>query len=385
MKILNQFKEKWTRRQKIRELESKVKRMKNEKKSDKIRSKDITRTIKKVKKKEKLTAAERKRRFKKYLEMAGFENASPVKLTRTIFWTTIGIATLITVYLAVFFATAKEGFPLGFIFTVIALIWTFGFLLTLLLIWLGTQFYIDMKMFSRKLALEAVLPDFLQLTSANIRAGMPIDRALWYAVRPRFGVLAKEIEMVAKENLSGTDLNSALMNFANKYDSVLLKRSISLLIEGIEAGGEIGDLLNKISLNIQETRILKKEMAASVTTYVIFISVASVGAAPVMFALAAQLLTIIQNITSRMAENNVQSSGALSFSISGDAVAIGDFHIFAVTSLTLTAIFSAAIISTIKKGNIKEGISKIPVFIVISLLIYWSANIILRGMLGSLT
>ncbi len=42
----------------------------------------------------------------------------------------------------------------------------------------------------------------------------------------------------------------------------------------MESGGEIGELLNKIAINIQETRIRKKEMAASVMTYAIFIGFA---------------------------------------------------------------------------------------------------------------
>ena len=69
---------------------------------------------------------------------------------------------------------------------------------------------------------------------------MTIDKALWYAVRPKFGVLANEIETVAKETMKGEDLKIALQKFADKYDSILLKRSISLLSEGIDAGGEIG-------------------------------------------------------------------------------------------------------------------------------------------------
>jgi pilus assembly protein TadC len=60
-------------------------------------------------------------------------------------------------------------------------------------------FYFDYKIYQRTKEIEEVLPEFLQLTSANISAGMTIDRALWFAVRPKFGVLAKEIEEVAKK------------------------------------------------------------------------------------------------------------------------------------------------------------------------------------------
>src|SRR3989338_1174040 len=100
---------------------------------------------------------------------------------------------------------------------------------------------------------------------------MTIDRALWYAVRPRFGVLAKEI-------MGGADLKESLEKFALRYDSTLLKRVVSMINEGIEAGGEIGELLNRIALDIQQQKSMLKEMSANVTTYVIFISFATVVA-----------------------------------------------------------------------------------------------------------
>jgi hypothetical protein len=60
-----------------------------------------------------------------------------------------------------------------------------------------------------------------------------------------------DIEVRVKVTLSGDDLDSALYEFADSFDSVLLKRSVSLLVEGLNAGGEIASLLNNIALNIQ--------------------------------------------------------------------------------------------------------------------------------------
>ena len=76
-----------------------------------------------------------------------------------------------------------------------------------------------------------LLTRLMKLTSANISAGMPIDQALWFAVRPKFGVLAKEIEEVAKSTIAGADLQTALIDFTKKYNSKILKRSINLIIE----------------------------------------------------------------------------------------------------------------------------------------------------------
>jgi flagellar protein FlaJ len=235
--------------------------------------------------------------------------------------------------------------------------------------WLLFYLALDIAIFKRRQKLEEVLPDFLQLTSSNIRAGMTIDQALWFAIRPRFGVLANEIEEVAKRTFAGEPLDMALQHFVRKFDSKILERSINLLIEGLRAGGEIGALLTKISSNIQETNIMKKEMAANVTTYVIFISFATVLAAPFLFGMAYQLIIVIQEVFSRV---NIAPGAVSGFpvTISEGVISPGDFMTFAIVSLLITSLFSSMIISTIKKGNVKGGIKYVPIFMVSALTLF---------------
>ena len=173
-----------------------------------------------------------------------------------------------------------------------------------------------------------------------------------------------------------------IMGFVAKYNSNILKRSISLLIEGIGAGGEIGELLTKISTNIQETKIMKKEMAANVTTYVIFISFATVIAAPFLFALSGILIQVIQGLGSTFGTTGATTNVGVGLSFTGAGIKYSDFRIFAVVILIMTSFFSSSIISTIKKGDIKSGFKNIPIFIGSSLAIYLVAQLLLDNMTG---
>jgi len=194
-------------------------------------------------------------------------------------------------------------------------------------------------------------------------------------------VLAKEIEMVAKETMSGTDLKTALERFAARYDSVTLKRSVSMLNEGVEAGGKIGDLLNKIAINIQEQRSMLKEMSANVTTYVIFIAFSTIVAAPFLFAMSGVLIEVVHSLGSVLGSStNVAAGVGLAMTFSGTGVTPSDFRVFAIVSLIMTSLFSAMMISIIKKGNVKSGVKYIPVFITVSLTIY----LITQGLAGKL-
>lgn len=315
-------------------------------------------------------AQQRKQRAKYYLERAGFDIGLE-KLNKTFFNIAILINLGVSAYLIYHFSTTY-GIKWSTIVSSIIVLWVLVFVLLIFILWVIFYLAVDLKIYTRKIAIEDVLPDFLQLTASNINAGMTIDRALWFAVRPRFGVLAKEIEIVAKETMSGADLKTALEKFAARYDSVILKRSINMLNEGIEAGGKIGDLLNRIALDIQEQKSLLREMAANVTTYVIFITFAAVIAAPVLFALSGVLLQVIQNLGTVLSPTTkIASSVNIPLSFTGAGVSQSDFKIFAVVSLAITSFFSAMMISTIKKGNVKSGVKYIPIFIGISLVFYF--------------
>ena len=319
--------------------------------------------------------------LRNYLLKAGIAT-SPQILSNWVFRICIAVNIFVAGYLIYSFASL---FQFAFLYILIVTItaWVAFFLFVLFLLWLTLYIIIDLLIYKRRVGLEEVLPDFLLLASANIRAGMPVDRALWYAVRPRFGVLAKEMELVAKETMSGQDFETALNEFGARYDSPVLKNTISLLIESINAGGEIGALLSKISANIQNNQLMKKEMAAGISAYSIFIVAAAIIVAPVLFALSSQLLTVIGSISKGI---TLPSTSLPIFSVGLIKVGVkqSDFMLFAVINLFLTAMFSSLIVTIIKKGEVRAGAKNIPIFIATSLIIFFVAHKLFSSAFGGL-
>jgi Flp pilus assembly protein TadB len=331
----------------------------------------------KVQKKGKARKRLTRQSLQQYLDKAGYD-ANAEKLKKTTFRIVLFLFLALTGVILLF--ASQYGAKTGSVIIFILGLWTAVFAGALLLAWMGIYFFLDYRIYQRTRDLEEVLPDYLQLASSNIAAGMPIDRALWFAIRPNFGILAKEMEEVAKATMAGEDLEAGLLRFTNKYDSVMLKRSVNILIEGLHAGGEMADLLNKIALNIEEMKIMKKEMAASVTTYTIFISFASVIIAPILFALATELLVIILKITSSL---DLSNSSMLSIS-SPDPAAVANFKLFSILMLIVSTVFSACIVSAIKKGNVLEGIKFIPVYTLVAVTIYYLASLLLHAIFSGI-
>ena len=253
------------------------------------------------------------------------------------------------------------------------------------LFWFIFITYINLKLYYRTRQIEVFLPDYLGFTAANLRAGMSIDKALWLAIRPRFGPLAKEMEIVAKSTMSGEDLAKALTKFANKYESKMLRRSVSLLNEGLNAGGRISDLISKIAWNLDEVEIIQKEISANVANYVIFITFATVIAAPLLFALCSMLLYIITGLQTIIGPAATAASAQpmpVKFLQSG--ISMKDFNIYAELSLATTSLFSSMIISIIRKGNIKDGLKYVPIFIAASFALFIIGSKILQLMFSGM-
>ena len=329
----------------------------------------------------KISSQARRQRMKSYIDRAGLD-ISTQKLSKIFFNITVLINLLLSGYLVYYFSITY-GITWGTIILSMIVLWVFIFVFLIFAIWIMFYLAVDLRIFKRKLDIEDVLPDFLQLTASNINAGMTIDRALWFAVRPRFGVLAKEIESIAKDTMTGADLKSALEKFAAKYNSIILKRSISMLNEGIEAGGKIGDLLNRIATDVQEQKSVLKEMSANVTTYVIFIAFATIVATPFLFSLSGVLISVVQQISSGLGSTgNVAAISGIPLSFSGVGITQTDFKIFAIVSLMLSSFFSASMISTIRNGNIKSGMKYIPIFIIVSLTIFFVALSLLESLIS---
>ena len=247
--------------------------------------------------------------------------------------------------------------------------------------------WITLKKIKRKKEIENVLADYLQLVATNLNAGMPIDQAMWYAVRERFGILANEVEVIARKVTSGYDLEQALMEFTDKYDSDLLKKSMVLLVEGLKSGGELAGLVSKISWNIKETQVLEREISAEVTTYVIFITLAAIIIAPFLYALSHRIIILMSEILASINVESIAGLGnnlPLSFS-GGEAISPSDFKTFVFINLGISAVLAAMIISTIKKGNIKSGLKSIPIFLAVSIIIFLIASIILTAVFKNIT
>ncbi len=307
--------------------------------------------------------------------------------TNSVPYTMFGIMFYITLivtyflYLSNIFLVIKNYNPVLFTFLTF-LFWVIVPLGLSALTMLGIYFYLDIKIFNRAKDMEDKLADYLLFVSTNLKGGMSFEASLWSAIKPEFGLLAEEMGLVSKKVMTGGDIIDVLTEFAKKYPSPIIRRSMNLIISEIESGGRISNLIDRVILDLKKTRLLKQEMAASTLTYVIFISIIILVISPILFALSYQLLTVMLGFMERFAGMNVPNM-PVSFS-EGSTVNPLHFKTFSYFAISIISLFASMIISIINKGTIKSGLKYIPVFWATSIIVYIITQNILSGLFSSL-
>src|SRR6056297_2737992 len=112
-----------------------------------------------------------------------------------------------------------------------------GFILSFFILEILYYMRISMKASSRVGEMEKVFPDFLQLMSSNLRAGMTVERAFISSARPELSPLNEEIRETGRDVATGKDISVAFRDMAKRIDSEEINNIVSLIISGLRTGG----------------------------------------------------------------------------------------------------------------------------------------------------
>ncbi len=268
---------------------------------------------------------------------------------------------------------------LGYFLTFLGVPVIAGVLVSFIIIEAAFYMWIIFSIDSKAKFVESVLPDALQLTSSNIRAGLTTDRALLMAARPEFGPLAEEIKRVGRETMTGTALAVALTKMNSRIKSESLSKTMDLIVNSIKSGGKLADLLDSTAGDLRDQQMVQKEISASVLMYVIFIFVAIGLAAPLLFAMSSFLVKILSTMSNKISSSmpsDVAITGA-PISITSVSIDSGFLMQYTLASLTISSIFGSLIMGLMMKGNAREGIKYLPILLTLCIGLYFLGSYVL--------
>jgi len=225
----------------------------------------------------------------------------------------------------------------------------------------------------RRNKIEEALPDFLVLAAANARAGMTIDQALWNAAKPEFGLLSKEIQIVAKKSFGGEPIDEALDHLNRVVDSKIIKRTVSLIKQGLAAGSEIALILEKTAEDTRQMQIIQKDLRSSLLMYVIFIGFAAAFGTPFLYSVSEKLIQLMESIFKGIqpATSSAFSFGANFIKPQAPFITSNQFSIFVLLMMLGTSFTASILIGLIQKGKKLEGFKYFPLIFISALILYF--------------
>ncbi len=236
---------------------------------------------------------------------------------------------------------------------------------------------------SRSNAAEEALPDILRLTSMNLRSGMTADRALLLSARPEFGIMETEIKNAAKKVISGVPFEDALKGMTDRIKSGTLEKTIRLITEGLRKGGELATLLEQLSDDIVHTKTLKKEIAAQVGMYAIFIFFAAGFGAPLLYSVSTFLIQTMSKISSSVSVQQAPAIGSGLGSIQFKQINIDlNFLLgYELVALFITSLFGSMLMGLLREGTEKAGLKIFPILFGLNMGIFFATRLLLASFL----
>jgi pilus assembly protein TadC len=232
---------------------------------------------------------------------------------------------------------------------------------------------------------EEVLPDFLLLVANNIRSGMTPDRALLISAKDEFGVLGKEVRRALKETVSGKPFEELLPRIGERLDSRALTNSIRLITEGMYSGGDLPSLLERTSYDVRSMRTVKKDVDSVIVTYRMFIASAVVFGAPLLFAVAVNIVEVMMLMREKVSMGGLPVAAGSFTQIAGPIDVNADsLLLFAGASILINTFFASLAMGLMSKGKMTEGLAYFPVLLLISLGFFFLIKIGLKALLSGM-
>lgn len=215
---------------------------------------------------------------------------------------------------------------------------------------------------------EVAFPEFLELMSSNLRAGMTIDKALLLSSREEFAPLDQEILQLGKDLVTGKEIEKALTDMAGRINSEKIRKTLMLIITGIRSGGNLATLLQETATNMRERNFIEKRAASNVLMYVIFICFAVAVGAPTLFGLSTVLVKTLSEILATIPP--IEQSTALPFTITKINISVEFITYFSLMFIIVSDILGSMILGIVSKGDEKAGIKYIAPLAITSVIIF---------------
>lgn len=232
-----------------------------------------------------------------------------------------------------------------------------------------SQFWFDsLRESKRQREIEEKFLEFARSLEETVRSGIPIPKAIVEISHTDFGPLTIHVKKLARDIQWGVPMREALNNFAKRTKNKMIKRSISIVIEAEQSGGNIQDVLAAVTASVLQIKKIKEERRAStfsqmIQGYVVFFIFIGI-----MIVLQLYLLPQLSDISGTALTGIGSMSSILEPKV--DVPATINFDIIFTFLILVQGFFAGLLIGKFAEGDYKVGLKHSIILMLFGYLIF---------------
>jgi len=226
-------------------------------------------------------------------------------------------------------------------------------------------------MADRKVAqIEDKLPDMLHHMSTTLKTGGTVEVALREVSRQDYGPITPGIKKMIRQINEGKTFEQAFANFADETRSELVRKASVIIVAARKAGGGLVETLTAMSDDIRAISRLQRERKSKTVMQFLFIMVAGVMVAPLVFGIVKSVLDILVSASSTAAQ------------AAAGAAMIAQFGFLFKVYLMIESFLCTLGSVLIREGRWQKAIIYIPMGMLAAYVIYSVVAVMFFSMIG---
>ncbi|MGQ0536293.1 MAG: type II secretion system F family protein [Methanobacteriota archaeon] len=214
----------------------------------------------------------------------------------------------------------------------------------------------------RMRGLEERFPDFLRDIAVNRKAGLTLPAAVTIASRGDYGELTPEIHKMADQLSWHVPYEEVLERFADRVDTPLVRRTVSLINEASRSGGSVSDVLMSAARYAREVKTLENERRSTMSMYTIIIYITFFVFLFVAAVLYGMFVPEILKAADAALAAGTSGFGGLSFG----ELTLEDYRVFYFTASMVQAVGNGIMAGIVETGRPVAGMRHSAIMVLIT-------------------
>ncbi len=266
----------------------------------------------------------------------------------------------------------KASYMIGLMFTIIIagldvyfLLGTRWFLaglvlaISIVLIQIGLDIYHENK---RQKEIEIQFLEFIRNLTESVKSGISIPKSIIHVSKKDFTVLNPFIRKLSNQIESGIPTRRALQIFAQDTNNTVIRRSISIIVEAEQSGGDISDILIAVVDSVINVKRIKEERKASAYSQIVQGYIVFYVFIAIMLIMQLWLFPKLVGLSSSL-------QGGLGGSLLGGQASSFNLENVFFSMIMIQGFFAGIMVGKFSEGSLKNGLIHSLILMITSALI----------------